>query len=451
MGIDKADVEGIIHLNLPSSPEHYLQEIGRAGRDGRQAKAIAIPSLDEIPIRHSLVHSNFLSKSQIRALIFALKRAVVQCEVEENPVSCNVALPVDDTVIECDGKVETIETLLSILEQHGGDNPLFHVEGFNYDRATIALKKRSLDKLAETAPVASSIQRVGTCFKMTTEQDDETATYSQQQPSFQRHFLAYGRGSYSFSVAKCANALGPSAECRHVFAALRRLQACGEIELVLDTSPKGRVLLLKLSREGSSFFHSDDFDMQAEHIVDILHESFSSSIFSAATKVLDMSYILDSMANAGTTEPDETSGPSAGKSPSLLRFQELARDYFRKGLLPVVHDMTETESRRILANSFFSVDRRELESDLFALLQDLPVLTKKVPDFDFAPIFGKSNFGDYTVVAAAKFLHGLDSARAPVTAFRGHGLFGKWKQTHFRYLLDAIEKLVRSTDSKGDV
>ena len=72
MGIDKPDVRLVVHLDMPSSPEEYYQEAGRAGRDGETAYAVMLYSPADKAKLHKRVADMFPEKAFIVRIYEAL-------------------------------------------------------------------------------------------------------------------------------------------------------------------------------------------------------------------------------------------------------------------------------------------------------------------------------------------------------------------------------------------
>ena len=59
MGIDKADVRLIVHMDIPDSVEAYFQEAGRGGRDGKPAKAVLLFGSSDKKVADQRIAANF--------------------------------------------------------------------------------------------------------------------------------------------------------------------------------------------------------------------------------------------------------------------------------------------------------------------------------------------------------------------------------------------------------
>jgi ATP-dependent DNA helicase RecQ len=109
MGIDKPNIRYIIHYQAPGSLEQYVQEIGRAGRDGRPAHCILLFDPADLDIQERL---QALSRPTVRHL--AQLEAALTAWAAEQRAPTAAALAYSAGVPARIG-----EALLSDLEQGG--------------------------------------------------------------------------------------------------------------------------------------------------------------------------------------------------------------------------------------------------------------------------------------------------------------------------------------------
>ncbi|MEI6752728.1 MAG: ATP-dependent DNA helicase RecQ [Paludibacter sp.] len=72
MGIDKAEVRTVIHLDLPDSLEAYFQEAGRAGRDEQKAYAVLLYNNGDATKLKKRIADSFPEKDMIRKVYESL-------------------------------------------------------------------------------------------------------------------------------------------------------------------------------------------------------------------------------------------------------------------------------------------------------------------------------------------------------------------------------------------
>lgn len=113
MGVDKPNIRSVIHYHLPKSPEGWMQESGRAGRDGKDSLCLLLACGDDLIPLENFIHAKEIRQKPLENLLQSLYSQGAKAEI--SPYHSR---------LQHDIQVSTFEILLARLEVAGHINYL---------------------------------------------------------------------------------------------------------------------------------------------------------------------------------------------------------------------------------------------------------------------------------------------------------------------------------------
>jgi ATP-dependent DNA helicase RecQ len=175
MGIDKSNIRAVYHFNLPKSIENYVQEIGRAGRDGNPSLCEMLAVGDDIRVLENFTYGDTPTAESLRALVehllafddlFDISTYELSNQFDLRPLVLNTALTYLElqNVIAAQSpfyteyKVNFIQNKQFILSQFDAERAAFLQQLFSAGR--MGRKWLSLDMLTIPLQLNESKERI---------------------------------------------------------------------------------------------------------------------------------------------------------------------------------------------------------------------------------------------------------------------------------------------------
>ncbi len=159
MGIDKRDIRYVYHYNLPKSLENYAQEVGRAGRDGKNSICEMLACVDDRVVLENFTYGDTPTREAVASLTKELLANPAEFDISTYDLSArhDIRLLVVETLITYLQLANLIESVGAFYSEYKfvPKKPIAQiVAGFDPSRQAFL---KQLFAQARTAKVWSSI------------------------------------------------------------------------------------------------------------------------------------------------------------------------------------------------------------------------------------------------------------------------------------------------------